>query len=131
MPVRKKITKIETSTQIDWAPKIEEKEQLGDLRSTLESIRGQEGVAGYIIRENSSATVNINDPSKIIDYAVLSGSAYKSAERLAEAFHLGSVSNAVIVGENLKVLLLTIGDQNISMFMEKNADHESICKQLL
>jgi predicted regulator of Ras-like GTPase activity (Roadblock/LC7/MglB family) len=130
MPVKKKIPQIEMSTQEDWAPKTEIKDQLTDLRTTLEGIKAKEGVIGYILRAQTSASVDINDPSKIIDYAVLSATVLESAESLLEALALGKICNIVVVGSKLKILLLTIGEHTVSVFMEKNVNHESICKEL-
>ena len=130
VPIKKKIPQIETSAQVDWAPKIEIKEQLADLRTTLEKIKAREGVIGYILRAQTSASVDINDPSKIIDYAVLSASVLESVESLLDALALGKICHIVVAGSKLKVLLLTIGEHTISVFMEKNVNHESICKEL-
>jgi len=130
MPVKKKVPQVETAEQIDWAPKAEVKEQVADLRAVLDRIKAREGVIGYILRASTSAAVDIKDPSKIIDYALLSASALESAESLSEAFELGKISNIVVVGKNLKILLLTIGEHRISVFMEKDVDHSSIYKEL-
>jgi len=127
---KKKFPQVETAEQIEWAPKAEVKEQVADLRAALDSIKGREGVIGYILRASTSAAVDIKDPSKIIDYAVLSASALESAESLSEAFELGKLSNIVVESKDLKILLLTIGEHRISIFMEKNVDHNSIYKEL-
>ena len=130
MPTKKKIPQLETPAQVDWAPEIEVKEQRVDLRTKLERIKAREGVIGYILRAQTSASVDINDPSKIIDYAVLSASVLESVESLLDAFTLGKICNIVVAGSKLKVLLLTIGEHTVSVFMEKNVNHESICKEL-
>ena len=130
MPVKRKITQIEVSPEVDWAPKIEIKDQRADLRATLEGIKAKEGVIGYILRGQTSASIDINDPSKIIDYAVLSATVLESAEDLLEAFASGKTCSIVVVGSKLKILLLTLGEQTVSVFMEKNVDHESICKEI-
>jgi len=130
MPIKKKVPQAETAEQIDWAPKAEVKEQVSDIRTVLDKIKAREGVIGYILRASTSAAVDIKDPSKIIDYAVLSASALESAESLSEAFGLGQLCNVVVEGKDLKILLLTIGEHHISVFMEKNVDHNSICKEL-
>jgi len=130
MPVKKKVPQVETAEQVEWAPKAEVKEQVADLRTALDSIKAREGVIGYILRASTSAAVDIKDPSKIIDYAVLSASALESAESLSEAFELGKLSNIVVESKDLKILLLTIGEHRISVFMEKNVDHNSIYKEL-
>jgi len=131
MPVKKKIPQIETTEQVDWAPRIEVKAQLADLRAVLERIKARDGVVGYILRAETSASVDIKDPSKIIDYAVLSASTLESVEGLMEAFGLGKVCSVIVLGKDLKVLLLTVGEHRVSVFMEKNVDHDLICKELL
>jgi predicted regulator of Ras-like GTPase activity (Roadblock/LC7/MglB family) len=116
--------------QVEWAPKTEAKVSGYDLRSILDKIKTKNGVMGYIMRASTSAAVDIKDPSKIIDYAVLSTSALEAAESLTEAFGLGNLNNVVVEGKDLKMLLITIDEQRISIFMEKNVDHNAICKEL-
>jgi predicted regulator of Ras-like GTPase activity (Roadblock/LC7/MglB family) len=130
MPIKKKVPQVETAEQVEWSPKAEVKEQVADLRTVLDKITTREGVIGYILRASTSAAVDIKDPTKIIDYAVLSASALESAESLSEAFELGKLSNVVVEGRDLKILLVTIGEHRISVFMEKNVDHNSIYKEL-
>jgi len=130
MPVKKKIPEVETTGQVEWAPKAEVKEHATDLRMVLDRVKAKEGVIGYILRASTSAAVDIKDPSKIIDYAVLSTSALESGESLSETFGLGKVSNIIVEGKDLKVLSLTIGEHRVSVFMEKNVDHNSIYKEL-
>jgi predicted regulator of Ras-like GTPase activity (Roadblock/LC7/MglB family) len=129
MPTRKK-SQVEAFEQAGWTPRDEAKERSQDLRSILDKIKTKNGVIGYILRAATSATVDIKDPSKIIDYAVLSTSALEAAESLSEAFGLGRLNNIVIKGKELKVLLIVLNEQRISIFMEKNVDHHSICKEL-
>jgi len=130
MPIKKKVPQVETAEQVEWAPKVEVKEQVADLRTVLDRIKAREGVIGYILRASTSAAVDIKDPSKIIDYAVLSASALESAESLSEAFELGKLCSIVVEGKELKILLLTIGEHRISVFMEKNVDHNSIYREI-
>jgi len=127
---KKKTPQVESTEQVEWTPKVEVKEQVTDLRTVLDRIKVREGVIGYILRASTSAAVDIKDPSKIIDYAVLSGSAVESAESLSEAFELGELHSIVVEGKDLKILLLTVGEHRISVFMEKNVDHLSIYKEI-
>jgi predicted regulator of Ras-like GTPase activity (Roadblock/LC7/MglB family) len=96
----------------------------------LDKIKTKAGVIGYIMRASTSAAVDIKDPSKIIDYAVLSTSALEAAESLSEAFELGKLNRVIVEGKDLKVLLITVAEQRISIFMEKNVDHNLVCKEL-
>ncbi len=49
---------------------------------------------------------------------------------MISAFELGNVNNIVIEGKDVKVLTLTIGNNRISIFMNKNVDHNTIYKDV-
>ena len=130
MPLKKKPLQVEVEEQVDWAPKIEEKAVIADLRAILERIKSRDGIMGYIIRGTTSASVDIKDPSKIIDYAALSAEAIESGESLSSIFGLGKISCIILEGKSLKVLSLTRGEQELSVFMEKNVDHNAVLKEI-
>jgi len=130
MPLKKKPLQVEVEEQVDWAPKIEEKDVIADLRAILERIKSRDGIMGYIIRGTTSASVDIKDPSKIIDYAALSAEAIESGESLSSMFELGKINCIILEGKNLKVLSLTRGEQELSVFMEKNVDHNTVLKEI-
>jgi predicted regulator of Ras-like GTPase activity (Roadblock/LC7/MglB family) len=100
------------------------------LNETLREIRTREGIIGYILRSSQSASIDLNDPTKIIDYAVLSSTAIETAEDLSEAFELGGVQNILLEGKDAKILLLKLEDRRLSIFMERNVDHERIQRDL-
>ena len=100
------------------------------LHLKLQNIKAKEGIIGYIIRDPKSASVDIKDPTKIIDYALLSSTLHDSGESMISAFELGEVNNIVVEGKDVKVLSLTIGDNRISIFMNKNVNHNTIYKDL-
>jgi len=130
MPLKKKPLQVEVEEQVDWAPKVEEKREIADLRAACERIKSREGIIGYIIRGPTSASVDIKDPSKIIDYAALSAEAIESCESVSNTFDLGKISNIVLEGKNLKILSLTKGEQQLSIFMEKNVDHSNVYREI-
>lgn len=101
-----------------------------DLRAELEEIKEYDGVIGYILRNARSAAIDLKDPTKIIDYAVLSSSAFDASKELSELFDLGNVKNIVVEGKDVKVLSLTSGENKISIFMEKDADCKKVLKKL-
>jgi len=109
---------------------IEEASTTEDLRASLEEVKGYEGVIGYILRNSTSAAIDLKDPSKLIEYAILSSSAIDAGEELSELFNLGDVKNILVDGKAIKVVSFTVGDNKISIFMEKNADLERILKKL-
>jgi predicted regulator of Ras-like GTPase activity (Roadblock/LC7/MglB family) len=109
---------------------IEEASSTQDLRASLEEIKSYEGVIGYILRNSTSASIDLKDPSKLIEYAILSSSAIDAGEELSELFNLGDVKNILVDGKTIKVVSFAVDDNKISIFMEKNADLERILKTL-
>ncbi|MEM2202287.1 MAG: hypothetical protein QXZ47_02660 [Candidatus Bathyarchaeia archaeon] len=101
-----------------------------DLKTRLEEIKGYDGVIGYILRNATSATIDLKDPTKLIEYAILSSSALDAAEELSELFSLGDFKNILVEGKEVKILSLTIGENKISIFLEKKADIEKSLKKL-
>ena len=101
-----------------------------DLKTRLEEIKGYDGVIGYILPNATSAAIVLKDPTKLIEYAILSSSALDAAEELSELFSLGDFNNILVEGRNVNVLSLTIGENRISIFLEKNADVEKLLKKL-
>lgn len=103
---------------------------VSDLRTSLEEIKAYDGVIGYILRNSTSASIDLKDPTKLIDFAILSSSALDLSKELSELFNLGEVKDIVVEGKDVKVLSLTIDENKISVFLEKNAEYESILRKL-
>ncbi len=101
------------------------------LRECLDEIKTYEGVVGYILRNSTSAAIDLKDPTKIIDYAILSSSAFDASEVLVEGFGLGNVESILVEGKDAKMLSLTIEENRVSVFMEKDANSEKTLKRLL
>lgn len=99
---------------------------VNDLKARLEELKNRDGVIGYILRNTTSASIDLKDPTKIIDFAVLSSSAIDASKELSEIFDLGNVNSTVVEGRNVKMLSLTIDENRISIFMEKNVDCEAL-----
>jgi predicted regulator of Ras-like GTPase activity (Roadblock/LC7/MglB family) len=100
------------------------------LLDAVQEIRKNPDVVGYILKSESKATVDLNDPAKIIEYAMLSSQAFETADTLASTFSVGETENILIEGKDLKVLCLSLGSNKISIFMEKGTDHTDILKVL-
>jgi predicted regulator of Ras-like GTPase activity (Roadblock/LC7/MglB family) len=99
---------------------------VNDLKARLEELKNRDGVIGYILRNTTSASIDLKDPAKIIDFAVLSSSVIDASKELSEIFDLGNVNSTVVEGRNVKMLSLTIDENRISIFMEKNVDCEAL-----
>jgi predicted regulator of Ras-like GTPase activity (Roadblock/LC7/MglB family) len=102
----------------------------GSLRANLEEIKKYDGVIGYILRNTTSASIDLKDPAKIIDYAILSSTAFDTTEEVSELFSLGRVRNIIVNGKNVKMLSLTVEENRISIFVEDNADTEKVLEKL-
>lgn len=100
------------------------------IKAVLEEIRNYDGVVGFILRTSNSAAIDLKDPKKIIDYALLSSSAIDVGTEFSELFDLGDPINIVVEGKNVKILSLQIDEDRISVFMEKGVEIEKILKRL-
>jgi predicted regulator of Ras-like GTPase activity (Roadblock/LC7/MglB family) len=109
---------------------VEETVSVNNLRANLEEIKTYDGVIGYILRNSTSAAIELKDPTKLIDYAIFSSSTLDAGEELSELFDLGAVKDIVVEGKGVKVLSLTVGENRISIFLDKDADCEKILKKL-
>jgi predicted regulator of Ras-like GTPase activity (Roadblock/LC7/MglB family) len=100
------------------------------LRRRLEAIKECDGVVGYIVRNTTSAAIDLKDPTKIIDYAILSSSALDAGKVLSELFDLGDANNIVVNGKSIKMVSLVVGESKVSLFMDKSADSEKVLRRL-
>jgi len=105
-------------------------QEIKNLHVNLEDIKAKDGIIGYILRDPKSASVDIKDPSKIIDYAVLSSTVLDSGTHMTETFELGKIDHIVVEGGDVKVLSLAIDDHRVSVFMNKKVDHNAVYKDL-
>jgi predicted regulator of Ras-like GTPase activity (Roadblock/LC7/MglB family) len=49
-----------------------------------------------------------------------------SSREISELFDIGDVESILVEGKDIKALCMTIGENKISIFMEKNADHADV-----
>ena len=100
------------------------------LQEKLQDIKDQEGIIGYILRGSKKASIDLKDPTKIIDYAVLSSTAFDAGHNMTEALQMGEVDTIVVKSEETKLLSMNINSHRLSIFMEKNVDHNKLYKNL-
>ncbi|MDH5634502.1 MAG: roadblock/LC7 domain-containing protein [Candidatus Bathyarchaeota archaeon] len=101
------------------------------IKQNIEKVKTKEGIIGYILRNSTSASIDLKDPTKVIDYAVLSSSVLEASEELSKTFKLGDVKHVLVEGNNVKLLSFTVEDNKVSVFMEKDVDHSRVHKELL
>jgi predicted regulator of Ras-like GTPase activity (Roadblock/LC7/MglB family) len=129
MMVKKKKDELEV-TSLSESPVIEDIDYERKLRADLEEIKKYDGVIGYILRNTTSASIDLKDPAKIIDYAILSSTAFDATEEVSELFELGRVKYVTVNGKNARMLSLTVEENKVSIFMEDNADVEKVLEKL-
>ena len=112
------------------APSTEEDQSFAELNTKLAEIRKTKGIIGYILRNATSATIDLKEPEKIVEYAILSSQALDSSREIAELFELGDVESILIEGKDVKALCMAIGENKIGIFMEKTVDHNNILKKV-
>jgi predicted regulator of Ras-like GTPase activity (Roadblock/LC7/MglB family) len=100
------------------------------LQQKLQEIKKQDGIIGYILRGTKAASIDLKDPTKIIDYATLSSAVFDIATDMAEELQLNEVNSIVLETEQTKLLSMTIKNQRLSVFMEKTVDHNLVCIDL-
>ena len=130
---RKSIHETTTTVMIDdesAVTSVEENQAFENLSAQLAEIRKCNGVVGYILRSATSATIDLKEPEKIVEYAILSSQVLESSHEISELFDIGNVENILVEGKNIKALCMTIGENKISIFMEKTVDHADISNRI-
>jgi predicted regulator of Ras-like GTPase activity (Roadblock/LC7/MglB family) len=101
-----------------------------NMQEKLQEIKNQEGIIGYILKSKKSASINVKDPKKIIDYAILSSAVFDVSQNMTETLQMGEVDTIVVESEETKLLSMNINNHRLSIFMEKSVDHNKIYKNL-
>ena len=79
---KKSIQETATTEVIDQetaVPAVEEDQAFTSLCTNLAEINKCKGVIGYILRNATSATIDLKEPSKLMEYASLSSQALDSS----------------------------------------------------
>src|SRR3972149_1112550 len=111
--VKKKQSLHETSTTVivddeaDVTPN-EEDPVFTNLSQTLAEIRKETGVIGYILRSTTSATIDLKEPEKIVEYALFSSQVLDSSREISELFKLDAIESVLIEGKETKALAMGI-----------------------
>jgi len=108
----------------------ETENQLEELQQKLQELKDQEGIIGYILRGTKTASIDLKDPKRIIDYAMLSSAAFEESHNMAEALQMGEPQKILIESEETKLLAMNINNHRLSIFMEKTVNHNKLYKNL-
>ena len=131
----KQKTHVEISTEpLESAPVIsvgEDNSVFSSLAASLSEIRKLNGVIGYILRNNTSAIIDLTEQEKITEWAILSSQISESSNEIANQFHLADIESLLVEGKYVKVLCMSLGDNKIGIFMERTATHAWMIKRIL
>ncbi len=100
------------------------------LLKKIQEFNNKEGILGYILRSEKSASIDLKDPTKIIEYAMLSSQVQEVGNNMQEKMDLGDLENIVLESNDKKLLYKNINNQQVTIFMEKSTDHNKLCKNL-
>jgi len=129
--VRQKKNVEESVIEREVEPVAVEKATVEDrLRPIVGEIKKCDGVIGYILKNTESATIDLDDPTKLADYATLSSLTFEATEKLSELFELGRVRVVKVEGNDTKVLQLRIDENDVSFFLEKSVDTRKILQKM-
>ena len=103
---------------------------VAELEEKLQEIKNQEGIIGYILRSEKSASIDLKDPTKMIDYALLSSTVFDLSQNMTENLQMDEVNSIVVESEETKILSMNIDNHRLSLFMEKHVNHDKLCKKL-
>ena len=100
------------------------------FQEQLQKLKSQEGIIGYILRCSNSAAIDLKDPSKIIDYAVLSSAVLDVGCKMTENLQVGELEKVVVESDETTMLSMKVGNKLLSVFMEKTVDPFKVYNQL-
>jgi predicted regulator of Ras-like GTPase activity (Roadblock/LC7/MglB family) len=101
------------------------------LAASLIEICQTKGIHGYILRNGTSAIVNLNEQDKIVEYALFCSQISESGSEMAQQFSLANIESVLIEGKTVKVLCMSIDENKVDIFMEKTASHTGLIKKIL
>jgi predicted regulator of Ras-like GTPase activity (Roadblock/LC7/MglB family) len=96
----------------------------------MHEIKDREGIIGYILRGSKSAAIDLKDPTKMIEYAILSSTIFEAGDELTNDLQIGAAKSILIESEKMKLLSMDVNDNRLTIFMEKNVDHNKLYNNL-
>jgi predicted regulator of Ras-like GTPase activity (Roadblock/LC7/MglB family) len=101
------------------------------LLETVQKLRSNKDIIGYLLKGEMKATVDLNDSTKIIEYAMFTSQAFESAETLSSSLNIGNIETILIEGEIFKTLCINRGPNKLGIFMKKDTDDADILETFL
>lgn len=93
------------------------------LKTILAEIRKTKGVIGFILKNSTLATSDINNAKELNEFAVLASQLFDSSENLFVHIDASEMKSAALEGSKMRILCVSIGENQVSIFMEKSVDY--------
>ena len=78
-------------------------------------------VIGYILRNETSAKINLSESDKIVDYAMFNSQLIESGQSIAELLGIRNVERLIVEGKNIKAICKISGENKTCIFLKKAA----------
>jgi hypothetical protein len=101
-----------------------------DLTACLAEVVKLDGVLGYILKDDATAKIDLRDPEKTVEYALLASEAFDAANKTQLVFGLGDIQDVVVELGRLKMLYVVENDVSVSVFLEKTGDRNLVLAKL-
>ena len=108
----------------------EESFEYTNLNNALVEIKKTSGITGYILKSPTSATIDLSDSKKLVEYSFLTTKILDSSQAASKLFDIGKIESATVEGKTVKVLFIIKGENRASLFMDKNVDCAEVLKKL-
>jgi hypothetical protein len=121
-----------TTVTSDGSPVIlalNEEEAFAELRSCLVEINQIPGVKGYILRNSTTAAIDLQKTEKLVEYALFLSETVDCLQEVSDLFSLNA-TRAVVEGKELNMLCMIKGGNHICVFVEEYVDPDDIFKRI-
>ncbi len=108
---------------------LEQENDFAELRSNLAEINKIQGVKGYILRNSTKAVIDLHDTEQLVAYALLTSETVDCVQTISKLFNL-KTTHAVMEGKEMKMLCMLLGENTVSVFVEKNVNHTEIFRRI-
>jgi predicted regulator of Ras-like GTPase activity (Roadblock/LC7/MglB family) len=101
-----------------------------NLNNALAEIKKAPGVTGYILKSPKSATIDLSDPNKLVEYSLLASKIMDSSNAAQKLFDIGKIETITIEGNSTKALFIIKDENRVSIFMDKSVDCAEVLKKI-
>ena len=99
------------------------------LKPILIDIRKNNKLRGFILKNSTQAIVDLNKPEELAELAVFASQIFNASAKLLRVCSHEQMKSAVLKGSKMTVLCVSIGGNELSIFVDKEVDYERILER--